>query len=163
MSNLSILKASSGGDGVSGWMRSLGGLVSLVMVILMLTAPVGAAGGLVTKPSPYPVAETMDRLERAVKDRELVVIARLDHAAAAQKAGLTLRPIQLLIFGNPKAGTLLMQTASLARLQRPELAGRAARRQRSRRGRPGDDGGDRGPDRCRHQGSALTFPARRPS
>ena len=111
MSNLSILKASSGGDGVSGWMRSLGGLVSLVIVMLMLAAPVGAAGGLVTKPSPYPVAETMDRLERAVKDRELVVIARLDHAAAAQKAGLTLRPTQLLIFGNPKAGTLLMQTA----------------------------------------------------
>jgi uncharacterized protein (DUF302 family) len=91
--------------------RSLAGLASLVMVMLVLAPPVGAAGGLVTKPSPYPVAETMDRMERAVKDRELVVIARVDHAAAAQKAGLTLRPTQLLIFGNPKAGTLLMQTA----------------------------------------------------
>jgi uncharacterized protein (DUF302 family) len=98
-------------DGVSVRMQFLAGLVSLVMVMLMLAAPAGAAGGLVTKPSPYPVAETMDRLERAVKDRELVVIARVDHAAAAQKAGLTLRPTQLLIFGNPKAGTLLMQTA----------------------------------------------------
>jgi len=91
--------------------RPLAGLVSLVMVMLTLAAPVGAAGGLITKPSPYPVAETMDRLERAVKDRELVVIARVDHAAAAQKAGLTLRPTQLLIFGNPKAGTPLMQSA----------------------------------------------------
>lgn len=62
-------------DGVSVRMQFLAGLVSLVMVMLMLTAPVGAAGGLITKPSPYPVAETMDRLERAVKDRELVVIA----------------------------------------------------------------------------------------
>jgi uncharacterized protein (DUF302 family) len=91
--------------------RSLAGLASLVMVMLVLAPPVGAASGLVTKPSPYPVAETMDRMERAVKDRELVVIARVDHAAAAQKAGLTLRPTQLLIFGNPNAGTLLMQTA----------------------------------------------------
>lgn len=98
-------------DGVSVRMRPLAGLVSLVVVMLVFAPPVGAAGGLVTKPSPYPVAETMDRLERAVKDRELVVIARVDHAAAAQKAGLTLRPTQLLIFGNPKAGTLLMQTA----------------------------------------------------
>ncbi|MGH7383662.1 MAG: DUF302 domain-containing protein [Candidatus Rokuibacteriota bacterium] len=110
MSNLRMLKASSGGR-VSVRMRPLAGLVSLVMVMLMLAPPVGAAGGLITKPSPYPVAETMDRLERAVKDRGLVVIARVDHSAAAQKAGLTLRPTQLLIFGNPKAGTLLMQTA----------------------------------------------------
>ena len=87
-------------------------LVSLVLlVVLMLTTPAGATGGLVTKRSAYPVAETMDRLERAVKDRQLIVVARVDHAAAAQKAGLTLRPTQLLIFGNPKAGTPLMQSA----------------------------------------------------
>lgn len=88
-------------------------LVSLVMLVLLLTlsTPAGATGGLVATRSSYPVAETMDRLERAVKDRELVVIARVDHAAAAQKAGLTLRPTQLLIFGNPKAGTPLMQSA----------------------------------------------------
>jgi len=92
MSNLRMLKPSSGGAGVSVRMRPLAGLVWLVMVMLMLAAPVGAAGGLITKPSPYPVAETMDRLERAVKDRELVVIARVDHAAAAHEAGLTLRP-----------------------------------------------------------------------
>jgi uncharacterized protein (DUF302 family) len=87
-------------------------LVSLMLLAcLTLTAAVDAADGLVKKPSARPVAETMDRVERAVKDRGLIVVARIDHAAAAQKAGLALRPTQLLIFGNPKGGTPLMQSA----------------------------------------------------
>jgi len=87
-------------------------LLSLALLALLtLTAPAGATGGLVAKRSPYPVVETMDRLERAVRDRQLIVVARVDHAAAAHEAGLTLRPTQLLIFGNPKAGTPLMQNA----------------------------------------------------
>jgi len=95
-------------------------IVSLVMLVLLtLPAPAGAAGGLVTKRSPYPVGETMDRLERAVRDRELIVVARVDHAAAAQKAGLTLRPTQLLIFGSPKAGTPLMQSAQSVGIDLP--------------------------------------------
>ena len=49
----------------------------------------------------HSVAETMDRLERAAKERDLVVVARVDHAGAAEKVGLTLRPTQLLIFGHP--------------------------------------------------------------
>jgi len=83
----------------------------VLLAVLTLTVPAAATGGLVAKRSSYPVAETMDRLERTVKDRQLIVVARVDHAAAAQKAGLTLRPTQLLIFGNPKAGTPLMQSA----------------------------------------------------
>ena len=95
-------------------------LVSLVMLVLLtLTAPTGATEGLVAKRSPYSVAETMDRLERAVKDRALIMVARVDHAAAAQKAGLTLRPTQLLIFGNPKAGTPLLQSAQSAGIDLP--------------------------------------------
>ncbi|HSE04954.1 MAG TPA: DUF302 domain-containing protein [Methylomirabilota bacterium] len=87
-------------------------LLSLVLLALLtLPASARATGGLLAKRSSYPVAETMDRLERAVRDRQLSVVARVDHAAAAQKAGLTLRPTQLLIFGNPKAGTPLMQSA----------------------------------------------------
>lgn len=94
--------------------------VSLVMLVLLaLPIPAGAAGDLVTRRSPYPVGETMDRLERAVRDRELIVVARVDHAAAAQKAGLTLRPTQLLIFGSPKAGTPLMQSAQSVGIDLP--------------------------------------------
>ncbi len=72
--------------------RAVGGLLSLAIAMLMCTAPAGATDGLVAKRSPYGVTETMDRLERAVKDRDLIVIARVDHAAAAQKVGLLLRP-----------------------------------------------------------------------
>ena len=51
----------------------------------------------------------MDRLEKIVKERGLMVFARIDHAAGAQRVGQILRPTELLIFGNPKAGTALMQ------------------------------------------------------
>jgi uncharacterized protein (DUF302 family) len=95
-------------------------LVSLVMLVLLtLTDPAGATEGLVAKRSPYPVAETMDRLERVVRERGLIVVARVDHAAAAQKTGLTLRPTELLIFGNPKAGTPLMQSAQSVGIDLP--------------------------------------------
>jgi uncharacterized protein (DUF302 family) len=90
--------------------RTVAGL-AIVIAALVLAESAGATAGLVTTRSPYSVTETMDRLERAVRDRDLIVIARVDHAAAAQKGGFTLRPTQLLIFGNPRAGTPLMQSA----------------------------------------------------
>jgi len=54
-------------------------------------------------------ADTMDKLEAAVKAKGMTVFARIDHAAGAAKVGLSLRPTELLIFGNAKAGTPLMQ------------------------------------------------------
>ena len=69
-----------------------------------------AAQGLTTKPSSYGPKDTMDRLEAAVKARGMTVFARIDHAAGAAGAGLSLRPTELLIFGNAKAGTPLMQS-----------------------------------------------------
>jgi uncharacterized protein (DUF302 family) len=51
----------------------------------------------------------MDRLEAAVRAKGMTVFARIDHAAGAAEAGLTLRPTELLIFGNARAGTPLMQ------------------------------------------------------
>jgi uncharacterized protein (DUF302 family) len=59
-------------------------------------------------PSRFAVAETLNRLESALKARGVVVFARIDFAADAGKAGLTMRPEQLLLFGNPKGGTPLM-------------------------------------------------------
>jgi uncharacterized protein (DUF302 family) len=100
-------------------LKAVGGFVSLALILFAITGPAGAVDGLVTKPSMHSVAETMDRLERAVKERDLVVIARVDHAAAAQRAGLTLRPTQLLIFGSPRAGTPLMQSARTVGIDLP--------------------------------------------
>jgi uncharacterized protein (DUF302 family) len=68
-----------------------------------------AANGLITVPSVHSVKETIDRLEADVGSRGLTVFARIDHAAGARAAGLTLRPTELLIFGNATGGTPLMQ------------------------------------------------------
>lgn len=75
--------------------------------------------GLIERASPYPVAETLDRLETLLQGTGVQVFARIDHAAAAKAAGLELRPMQLLIFGNPKAGTPLMQAAPTIGLDLP--------------------------------------------
>lgn len=67
--------------------------------------------GLVTHPSPHSPKDTADRLAAAVAARGMRVLARIDHAAAAASAGLELRPTEVLIFGNPRGGTPLMQAA----------------------------------------------------
>ena len=69
-----------------------------------------AADGLTTMRSSQGPKDTMNRLDAAVKAKGMMVFARIDHAAAAAEAGLSLRPTELLIFGNAKAGTPLMQS-----------------------------------------------------
>jgi uncharacterized protein (DUF302 family) len=68
-----------------------------------------AGDGLTTIGSSHGPKETMDRLEAAVKAKGLTVFARIDHAAGATAVGLPLRPTELLIFGNARGGTPLMQ------------------------------------------------------
>jgi uncharacterized protein (DUF302 family) len=69
------------------------------------------AAGLITIASGLSAAETMNRLIAEVQAKGMTVFARIDHAAGAAEAGLTLRPTELLIFGNAKGGTPLMQAA----------------------------------------------------
>jgi uncharacterized protein (DUF302 family) len=78
-----------------------------------------AEDGLVTLASAYPVAETIDRLEAAAKEKGLTIFARIDHAAGASAASLKLRPTELLIFGNAKGGTPLMQAAQTIGIDLP--------------------------------------------
>ena len=75
--------------------------------------------GIVRIASSHSVGVTMDRLESLLKERGIIVFARIDFSGDAARAGLTLRPEQLLIFGNPKAGTPLMQAAATAGLDLP--------------------------------------------
>ena len=69
----------------------------------------GDIPGFVTLRSAHSVAETLDRLEAGLTQRGIAVFARIDFSADAARAGLQMRPEQLLIFGNPRAGTPLMQ------------------------------------------------------
>jgi uncharacterized protein (DUF302 family) len=82
-------------------------LLALVLAALTLTAH--AADGLVAVKSPYSARDTANRLEEAVKQRNLNVFARIDHAAGAAKIGRTLRPTEVIIFGNPQGGTPFME------------------------------------------------------
>lgn len=74
----------------------------------------GEIPGLVRLLSRHSVAATIDRLESNLKQRGILVFARIDFCGDAARAGLQMRPEQLLIFGNPRAGTPLM-------LQVPEV------------------------------------------
>ena len=86
-----------------------GFIIVLTMFFLSTTAAL-AAEGMITKTSGHSVKKTMDRFEKIVKDKGFTVVARVNHAAAAIKSGGTLRPTELLIFGNPTLGTQLMQS-----------------------------------------------------
>jgi uncharacterized protein (DUF302 family) len=75
--------------------------------------------GIIDVPSPYSVPDTLARLESILKERGLTIFARVDHSGEAEKAGLKMRPTQLLIFGSPKAGTPLMIAAPSAAIDLP--------------------------------------------
>jgi uncharacterized protein (DUF302 family) len=66
------------------------------------------ASGLVSKPSARSVGETIDRLESVLREKNIHVFARIDQRAEAEKVGLKMPAMELLIFGNPKGGTPLM-------------------------------------------------------
>lgn len=96
------------------FLRTLG-----LTVLLAAGTLAQAADGMVEIKSPYSAAVTMTRLEDAAKQRGLVVFARIDHAAGAAKIGKTLRPTEVLIFGNPQGGTPLMECAQTAGIDLP--------------------------------------------
>lgn len=92
------------------------------IVALALTATLGlasAADGLIAVKSPHSAKATMDRLEDIVKQRGLNVFARIDHAAGATKVGKSLRPTEVLIFGNPQGGTPFMECAQSVGIDLP--------------------------------------------
>ena len=75
--------------------------------------------GVITVASPFPVAESLDRLETLLAEKSIKVFARIDQAAEARAVGLDLPETQLLIFGNPKGGTPIMVESPLSALDLP--------------------------------------------
>ena len=75
--------------------------------------------GLTTIPSRFGPKETMDRLVAEISAKGMSVFARIDHAAGAAQVGLTLRPAELIIFGNARGGTPLMQSAQTVGIDLP--------------------------------------------
>ncbi len=89
---------------------------------LFLTAQPALAAELIAKQSPHSVGGTLDRLESVLAEKDIGVMARIDHAANAESVDMELRPTQLLIFGNPKVGTKLMQAEQTMGIELPMKA-----------------------------------------
>lgn len=80
----------------------------------MHTAP-----GIVTKPSPHPVPAILDRLAGILRAKGIAIFARIDHSGEAAKVGIAMPATELLIFGNPRAGTPIMLAAPLSAIDLP--------------------------------------------
>ena len=75
--------------------------------------------GIVTRPSPFSVDETLKRLQEVIHSRNLTLFAHIDHSGEARRVGLTMQEAHVLIFGNPKGGTPLMIASPLLALDLP--------------------------------------------
>jgi len=75
--------------------------------------------GIISKASKYSVPDTLDRVEAALQAKGVKIFVRVDHSGEAEKAGLKMPSTQLLIFGNPKAGTPVMLAAPTSAIDLP--------------------------------------------
>ncbi|MDP1644883.1 MAG: DUF302 domain-containing protein [Thiobacillus sp.] len=89
--------------------------VSSALLVVLSSAAFGVDGVIAIK-SPF---AAMDTIEENAKQRGLTVFARIDHAAGAAKIGKTLRPTEVLIFGNPQGGTPFMECAQSVGIDLP--------------------------------------------
>lgn len=78
-----------------------------------------ADNGIITLPSSHPVDVTVQKLEGALRAKGVKLFALIDHSGEAEAAGLSMRPTKLLIFGNPAAGTPIMNAAPSSAIDLP--------------------------------------------
>lgn len=93
--------------------------VALLLLAFAVNDAVASDDDVIKKKSTHDVPTTLDRLEKIITEKGVTVMARVDHAKNAEAAGMELRPTQLLIFGNPKLGTTLMQANQQVGLDLP--------------------------------------------
>ena len=96
--------------------------LSLLLVlgfVLISPATIFAADGLIALKSSYSADETMNRFEAIAKQKDLNIFARINHTAGAAKIGKTLRPTEVLIFGNPQGGTPFIECAQTVGIDLP--------------------------------------------
>tara|TARA_R110001583_G_scaffold3666_7_gene22696 strand:- start:1023 stop:1325 length:303 start_codon:yes stop_codon:yes gene_type:complete len=94
--------------------------ISLALVTLIASTHSLALESLITVESHYSAKETADRFESIIKDKGFTVFARIDHQKNAAGVNLTLRPTEVIVFGNPNIGTQLIQCNQLAELTCPK-------------------------------------------
>ena len=97
-------------------------IVLTLMSLFLLVSLAYADNGLISIKSPYHVKKTADRFENALNEKGMTVFIRINHAESARKVGENLRPTELVIFGNPKVGTPLMQCDQSVAIDLPQKA-----------------------------------------
>lgn len=94
----------------------------IVIIFILLPVATFAADGMITLKSNHGVSATADKLELLLKKKGMTVMNRISHSDGAAGVGLELRPTELVIFGNPKVGTPLMQCAQSVAIDLPQKA-----------------------------------------
>lgn len=94
----------------------------LLTWLLISSSVVVAAEGLVKEASAHEVATTVDRLEAVLLKKGMTVFARIDHSAGAKKVGRSLPATEVLVFGNPKIGSVLMACSRTIGIDLPQKA-----------------------------------------
>jgi len=97
-------------------------ILIFISSLLVSLPAVASNDGLINTQSAHDVKTTADRLEKILKTKGMTVFIRINHAEGAQKTGLTLRPTELVIFGNPKVGTPLMKCSQTMAIDLPQKA-----------------------------------------
>jgi uncharacterized protein (DUF302 family) len=93
-----------------------------IAALFFLTSQAYADNGIISVKSSHEVKATADRLENTLKQKGMTVFVRINHAQGAQKVGKKLRPTELVVFGNPKVGTPLMQCSQSTAIDLPQKA-----------------------------------------
>jgi len=86
-------------------------LAALALPSMAEDKKVDTQSGIVTIPSNHTVDQTVENLQALLQSKGITLFALIDHSGEAEKVGLKMPPTKLLIFGNPKGGTPLMQAA----------------------------------------------------
>lgn len=95
-------------------------LLNGLMAFLLFSSVAFADNGLISMKSPHDVTTTTDRFEESLAAKGMTIFARINHTEGALKVGKELRPTELIIFGNPKVGTPLMQCAQSVAIDLPQ-------------------------------------------
>lgn len=99
-------------------------LIKWFVLTVCLALPMSgfAAEGMIALKSIHSVPATADKLEAVLKEKGMTVMNRISHSDGAAGVDLELRPTELVIFGNPKVGTPLMQCAQSVAIDLPQTA-----------------------------------------
>jgi len=89
-------------------------------ILLLFTMPTFANQHLITLESQHSAKDTADKFAQIVEDKGLRLFARIDHSANAAGVDLDLKPTEVILFGNPNAGTVLMQCAATVAIDLPQ-------------------------------------------